>query len=84
MSEKERPKQFTIDEKWDKIIDLSLRRVVYGTLAGGLAGLVLFREAPLNLAASSDPLHLPLYSQPIACSTCGVGVPREQPFCHRA
>ena len=77
MSDKEKPKQFTIDEKWDKIIDLSLRRVVYGTLAGGLAGLVLFREPPLALAASTDSLHMPLYLQPIAC---GTRVPRKHPY----
>ena len=84
MTDKERPKQFAIDEKWDKVIDLSLRRVVYGTLAGGLAGLVLFREAPLALAVLTDPLHVPLYLQPIACSTRGTRVPKEHPHGHRA
>lgn len=39
-----RPSQYYIDEKWDAAIDHTLRRVVYGTLAGGLAAVILFRE----------------------------------------
>lgn len=42
----ERPHQFYINEHWDHCLDLTLRRVVYGGLAAGLAGLVLFRAAP--------------------------------------
>ena len=38
----DRPKELYIDEKWDKCIDISLRRVVYGTLTGGVLALVLF------------------------------------------
>ncbi|GBF90855.1 hypothetical protein Rsub_03709 [Raphidocelis subcapitata] len=37
------PPELEFDEKWDRLIDLSLRRVVYGTLAGGVAALVLLR-----------------------------------------
>jgi len=37
------PKDLQIDEKWDKFIDLTLRRVVYGTLAGTLAAAAVFR-----------------------------------------
>ncbi len=40
----EAPKHYYIDERYDKCIDLSLRRVVYGGLAGALAALVLFSE----------------------------------------
>ena len=32
-----------IDETWDATIDTTLRRVVYGSFAGGIAALVLFR-----------------------------------------
>jgi len=48
MGEQSRPPQFDIDQKWDKVIDLSLRRVVYGSLAAGLTSLVLFSEDFLN------------------------------------
>jgi hypothetical protein len=37
------PPELAFDEKWDRLVDVSLRRVVYGTLAGGLAALVLLR-----------------------------------------
>lgn len=37
------PSHIYIDEKWDATIDTTLRRVVYGTMAGGLAALTLFR-----------------------------------------
>lgn len=39
--EGERPSQLSLDEKWDKIIDLSLRRVVYSGAVGALTGLLL-------------------------------------------
>lgn len=44
MSEKSRPSEFDLDQKWDKVIDLGLRRIVYGTLAAGLTSLVLFSK----------------------------------------
>ena len=44
----ERPQEFYINEKWDACIDLALRRVVYGTLGGGAAALILFSELPLS------------------------------------
>jgi len=50
MGEQSRPPQFDIDQKWDKVIDLSLRRVVYGSLAAGITSLVLFRGASTRAA----------------------------------
>lgn len=41
---KDVPKEVYIDQKWDKLIDLSLRRVVYGTLFGSAAALLIFSE----------------------------------------
>jgi hypothetical protein len=38
------PKDLQIDEKWDNFIDLTLRRVVYGTLAGSLAAAAVFSK----------------------------------------
>lgn len=38
-----------MDAKWEAAIDLTLRRLVYGSLAGGAAGLVLFRASPSRL-----------------------------------
>ena len=44
MADKARPAEFDLDKKWDKVIDLSLRRIVYGSLAAGLVSLVLFSK----------------------------------------
>lgn len=49
MEDQSRPRQFDIDAKMDKLIDLSLRRVVYGSLAAGLTSLVLFSELHMRL-----------------------------------
>ena len=38
------PKELAIDAKWDSLIDLSLRRLVYGGAIAGLAGVMLFSE----------------------------------------
>jgi hypothetical protein len=55
MANSERPPEFYINKKWDKCIDLALRRVVYGTLGGGAVALILFSEP-----RSYDPM--PQYS----------------------
>jgi hypothetical protein len=47
------PPEIAFDEKWDRLIDTSLRRVVYGTLAGGAVALLLLR-GPLTRTASSE------------------------------
>ncbi len=33
---------YYIDEKWDAALDSTLRKVVYGSLAGGITAMVLF------------------------------------------
>ena len=40
-----RPPELSMDAKWEAAIDLTLRRLVYGSLAGGAAGLMLFRAS---------------------------------------
>ena len=40
-----KPSHYYIDEKWDAAIDTTLRRVVYGSLVGGVAALMLFRKS---------------------------------------
>jgi hypothetical protein len=44
------PGELHIDAKWDKLIDSTLKRVVYGSLIGAAAGLLLARE----IAAAHD------------------------------
>ena len=62
MTDKGRPAEFDLDKKWDKVIDLSLRRIVYGSLAAGLTSLVLFSELFQQLFQLSQ-------------DTCGKGSP---------
>jgi hypothetical protein len=44
-----RPPELSMDAKWEAAIDLTLRRLVYGSLAGGAAGLLLFRACTSSL-----------------------------------
>lgn len=46
-----RPKQLYIDEHWDRFIDLTVRRGVYGVLAGGAAAVLLARGPSARAAA---------------------------------
>ena len=39
-----RPAEYYIDEKWDKCIDLTLRRVTYSSLAAGAVAIVLLSK----------------------------------------
>ncbi len=56
-----RPKEFDMDEKWDKVVDTFLRRAVYGSLAGGFAGLLLLRKPSLLVARFRTPCEQSLY-----------------------
>ncbi|GAB2291164.1 Mitochondrial inner membrane organizing system component, variant 2 [Dionaea muscipula] len=43
--------EYDFNAKWDACLDLSLRRVVYSSLAGSFAGLLLFRSPVSRFAA---------------------------------
>lgn len=58
-----RPAEYYIDEKWDRCIDLTLRRVTYSSLAAGAIALVFL----------SEYVHVRLHS--ILCN-CGFPSPR--------
>lgn len=49
----EQPAQVFSDSKWDAALDLCLRRAMYGTLAGGLAALLLLSEWRRAVAAAA-------------------------------
>ncbi|XP_042033656.1 uncharacterized protein LOC121780198 isoform X2 [Salvia splendens] len=38
------PEKYDLNAKWDACVDLSVRRFVYSSFAGGFAGLLLFRS----------------------------------------
>ncbi|GAB4861467.1 hypothetical protein Ancab_036669 [Ancistrocladus abbreviatus] len=48
---KEIPADYDLNAKWDACLDLSLRRVVYSSLAGAFGGLLLFRSPVTRWAA---------------------------------
>ena len=82
-----RPPELSMDAKWEAAIDLTLRRLVYGSLAGGAAGLLLFRACtprayfdtllsslarpPSLLSPCTSRLHLT--TDPVDCSSPTVG-----------
>ena len=41
-----------VDEQWDATIDTSLRNVVYGTLLGGVLGLMMCSACPIFSSSS--------------------------------
>lgn len=47
------PSHGYISESWDAAIDTTLRKVVYGTLAGAAAGLILCRGGSARAAATA-------------------------------
>ena len=46
MAASARPGELDLDAKWDRCIDVTLRRGVYGALAGAASAAILFRESP--------------------------------------
>ncbi|WPT16333.1 hypothetical protein PSENEW3_00004340 [Picochlorum sp. SENEW3] len=44
---------YYIDEKWDAALDSTLRKVVYGSLAGGITAMVLFRSGSTRAALTA-------------------------------
>ncbi|EFN58082.1 hypothetical protein CHLNCDRAFT_142386 [Chlorella variabilis] len=44
-------KQHFTDRRWDEALDLMLRRLCYGTLAGGVAGFLLLRAPTARATA---------------------------------
>ena len=66
-----RPPELSMDAKWEAAIDLTLRRLMYGSLAGGAAGLLLFRASKASFPCFSPPplvlqalFHSPVESWP--------------------
>ncbi|KAG6390250.1 hypothetical protein SASPL_147982 [Salvia splendens] len=47
------PEKYDLNAKWDACVDLSVRRFVYSSFAGGFAGLLLF---PMSNVASGSPV----------------------------
>lgn len=59
---KQRPPELLVDERWDKAVDLTLRRFVYSGAVGCLSALLLFREYA-SVRASRQ--HAPTFAQAV-------------------
>ena len=55
MSEGERPAELYVDAKWDRFIDITLRRCAYGAAGGAAAALTLFSTCPVDVPTVHDP-----------------------------
>ncbi|KAL3156369.1 hypothetical protein ABBQ38_000684 [Trebouxia sp. C0009 RCD-2024] len=53
LQSRRRPAEYYIDEKWDRCIDLTLRRVTYSSLAAGAVALVLLRGGGVRAATTA-------------------------------
>ncbi|KAK9758154.1 hypothetical protein RND81_01G211000 [Saponaria officinalis] len=67
-NEKGTPKDYNFDAKWDACIDLSLRRVVYSTVAGAFSGILIFRSPVTRWASVAFGAGLGLGSAYSDCS----------------
>lgn len=64
LQSRRRPAEYYIDEKWDRCIDLTLRRVTYSSLAAGAVALVLLSES------ADGRLHSMPYNHPCPTVVC--------------
>lgn len=62
--------QVHLDERWDKLLELSLRRVTYGAAAGGLAGLLLLRGYG-NGGGPDGAMRSSEWESPVPCCMTG-------------
>ena len=50
-----RPKELRVSDRFDRCIDMAMQRLVYGTLLGGLAGMVFFSTETLPRTRTRAP-----------------------------
>lgn len=48
---KERPAEFMLEDKWDACVDLTVRRLVYSSVAGAFAAVLIFRSPTTRWAS---------------------------------
>ena len=80
-----RPPELSMDAKWEAAIDLTLRRLVYGSLAGGAAGLLLFRACPAT-TRKNTPIVSPAPSRAPVLPNANTDLTRDsdRPFAQAA
>ncbi|XP_062163978.1 MICOS complex subunit MIC10 isoform X3 [Alnus glutinosa] len=71
------PPKYDLDAKWDACLDLTLRRFVYSSLAGGFGGLLLFRSPVTRWASVAFGAGLGIGSAYTDCSRLFDGSPAK-------
>ncbi|XP_078170246.1 MICOS complex subunit MIC10-like [Carex rostrata] len=72
--------QSDLDKKWDACIDLSIRRVLYSSLAGAFSGLIFFRSPTSRWASVTLGLGVGIGSAYTECSYLLNGSPPKWPL----
>ncbi|GER37851.1 hypothetical protein STAS_14270 [Striga asiatica] len=67
-SKAEIPAKHDLNEKWDACLDLGLRRFSYASIAGGFAGILLFRSPVTRWASVAFGAGLGIGSAYSECS----------------
>ncbi|KAJ0789686.1 putative MICOS complex subunit Mic10 protein [Helianthus annuus] len=52
---------YDVNAKWDAYLDVGVRRFVYSSATGLLAGFLLFRQFPIQTLPSFLPLYILYY-----------------------
>lgn len=63
----EKPKELQLDERWERAIDLSVRRSVYGAASGGAAAFLLLKGTCPRIAVMTFGVGLGLGSALTDC-----------------
>ncbi|XP_058080867.1 MICOS complex subunit MIC10-like [Magnolia sinica] len=81
MAEKKQipPPPYDLNAKWDACIDLSLRRFVYSSFSGAVAGLLFFRSPATRWASVAFGAGVGIGTAYTECSLKFDGSPSELP-----
>ncbi|XP_059460982.1 MICOS complex subunit MIC10 isoform X1 [Corylus avellana] len=71
------PPKYDLDAKWDACLDLTVRRVVYSSLAGAFGGLLLFRSPVTRWASVAFGAGVGIGSAYTDCSRLFDGSPAK-------
>ncbi|XP_030522539.1 MICOS complex subunit Mic10 [Rhodamnia argentea] len=73
------PTKYDVDAKWDRCVDLTVRRFFYSSLAGVFGGLLLFRSPVARWSSLAFGAGLGIGSAYTECSQKFNGFPTKPP-----
>ncbi|OMP01065.1 hypothetical protein CCACVL1_03174 [Corchorus capsularis] len=71
------PEKYDVNAKWDACLDLTVRRVVYSSLAGAFGGLLFFRSPVTRWASVALGAGIGIGSAYTDCSRAFDGSPAK-------